>query len=145
MGNDDAAERPDRNRWWLWCAGGFVVTVVALLVLGQWFPVSAGVAGTWLVVALSRAAFPQGAPRAGARPATIVAFVLLASGLSLLIGVLVPNRSDGPLRVEGTVLGAVLTAVGATWAIVVAKRFSRRQVDAEVERLRREQAQDERG
>lgn len=140
MDDDGAAQqRRNRIRWWLWCAGGFVLSLGLLLVLGQWFPVSAGVPGVWLVLAISTSAHPQAAPRAGNRPATIFAFVLVATGLSLLIGALIPNRGDGDLRVEGIVLGAVLTAVGTTWGIVVAKRFSRRQVDAEIERFRREQ------
>lgn len=140
MDDDGAAQqRRNRIRWWLWCAGGFVLSLGVLLVLGQWFPVSAGVPGVWLVLAISTSAHPQAAPRAGNRPATIFAFVLVATGLSLLIGALIPNRGDGDLRVEGIVLGAVLTTVGTTWGIVVAKRFSRRQVDAEIERFRREQ------
>lgn len=140
MDDDGAAQqRRNRIRWWLWCAGGFVLSLGLLLVLGQWFPVSAGVPGVWLVLAISTSAHPQAAPRAGNRPATIFAFVLVATGLSLLIGALIPNRGDGDLRVEGIVLGAVLTTVGTTWGIVVAKRFSRRQVDAEIERFRREQ------
>jgi hypothetical protein len=57
----------------------------------------------------------------------------------LLVGAIVPNLGEGDLRVEGIVLGVGLTAIGVTWGIVVAKRFSRRQVDAEVERFRREQ------
>lgn len=140
MDDDGAAQqRRNRIRWWLWCAGGFVLSLGLLLVLGQWFPVSAGVPGVWLALAISTSAHPQAAPRAGNRPATIFAFVLVATGLSLLIGALIPNRGDGDLRVEGIVLGAVLTTVGTTWGIVVAKRFSRRQVDAEIERFRREQ------
>ncbi|TCU44457.1 hypothetical protein [Curtobacterium sp. PhB146] len=142
MGTDDVAgqQRRERNRWWLWCAGGFVLSLGLLLVLGQWFPVSAGVPGVWLVLAISTSAHPQAAPRAGNRPATIFAFVLVATGLSLLIGALIPNRDDGELRVEGTVLGVAITAVGSIWAALVAKRSSRRQVDAEIERFRREQA-----
>lgn len=142
MDDDGAAEeRRNRIRWWLWCAGGFVLSLGLLLVLGQWFPVSAGVLGGWFVVGISAWSVPQGRSRLGNPVATFVLLVIAIVGMSLLAGAVVPNRGDGDLRVEGIVLGAVLTAVGTTWGIVVAKRFSRRQVDAEIERFRREQAE----
>ncbi|ROS36259.1 hypothetical protein [Curtobacterium sp. PhB78] len=141
MGNDDVAgqQRRDRNRWWLWCVGGFVLSLGLLLVLGQWFPVSAGVLVGWFVLATSAWSLPTGRPRLGSPVATFVLSTITVIGVGLLVGAIVPNRGDGDLRIEGIVLGAVLTAVGVTWGIVVAKRFSRRQVDAEIERFRREQ------
>lgn len=141
MGNDDVAgqQRQDRNRWWLWCAGGFVLSLGLLLVLGQWFPVSAGVLGGWFVLAFSSRAIPSGRQSSANSASTIAAFVLTVIGLGLLIGVVWPSRGEADPRIEGIVLGAGLTAVGLTWMIVVEKRFSRRQVDAEVEQFRREQ------
>lgn len=143
MGNDDVAgqQRRDRNRWWLWCAGGFVLSLGLLLVLGRWFPVSAGVLVGWFVLATSAWSLPAGRPRLGNPVASFVLSTITLIGVSLLVGAIVPNRGDGDLRIEGIVLGAVLTAVGVAWGIVVAKRFSRRQVDAEIERFRREQAE----
>lgn len=131
MGTDDLAvqQRRDRNRWWLWCAGGFVLSLGLLLVLGRWFPVSAGVLGGWFVVAFSMRAIPSGRHFSANSASTIGAFVLTVIGLGLLIGVVWPSRGEADPRIEGIVLGAVLTAVGLTWMIVVEKRFSARRVE----------------
>jgi uncharacterized membrane protein len=115
MVRDDelSRQRRDRKRWMLWCAGGLVAHVVTLFVLRLWFPVSTGVVGLWVVLAVSPWFLPFDAPRAGNRPAMVGAV--------------------------GAILGVLVAVIGGAWVGFIATRFSRRQVDAEIERFRREQ------
>ncbi|MEJ8282725.1 hypothetical protein [Curtobacterium citreum] len=141
MVRDDelSRQRRDRKRWMLWCAGGLVAHVVTLFVLRLWFPVSTGVVGLWVVLAVSPWFLPFDAPRAGNRPAMVGAVVVTAAGVSLLLGAAPPNTERVDAAAVGAILGVLLAVIGGAWVGFIATRFSRRQVDAEIERFRREQ------
>jgi amino acid transporter len=135
-------ERGSARGFWLWVAGGVVVCIGAVVLLGTWFRIAPAVSAGWVVFAMN--SFPQRqrldlrSPRLWGVSAV---GLLLAIGLALLLGAIGlssdDERTDSP--VPGAVLGGVLVAAGALGLFLAWRRQRRAAVDAEVEQYRAEE------
>ena len=127
-------------RWWLAAAVGVVVTVGVLLVLALWVPATTVPAIGWLAFALPGPAVTTRWPawRADA-PVGIALLSLTLVGAGLVIGAFWTATGHRDLVPMSLALGAVLLVGGFSLSLVRARRFSRREVDAEIERHRAEQ------
>ncbi|OII15802.1 hypothetical protein BIU97_14125 [Curtobacterium sp. MCBA15_009] len=126
----------DLGNWRTWCVGGAVASFVALLVLGRFVPVNWWVLTAWVAVVAAFTGLPPGSARWTDRRVTVIALALLVVGAGLALGALTDDGAGDGTRTTGAVTGAVLVLAGAAWAIVGARRPSRRQVDAEAEHHR---------
>jgi hypothetical protein len=136
-----SATRNETARWWLGAAAGAVVTVGVLTALSSWLPATPIVALGWLGFALPGPAVSTRWPawRADA-PVGLALLSAALIGLGLALGAFwFPEGPRGTAPVS-LVLGTVLFLAASALSVVRAKRFSRREVDAEVERHRAEHA-----
>jgi hypothetical protein len=139
-GDDDQHRGSGAAGWWLLWGGSLLLGIVAIALLSAVFPVAQGTAGGW---AASAFAMRRGRGQVGGRSASWL-FPLLQTpmfiGLALLLGAAGLTSDDHPgAAASGAVLGAVLLVLGAGSIVVAQLRRRRREIDAEVERYRREQ------
>jgi hypothetical protein len=132
--------RSTTARWWLGAAVGAVVTAVVLAVLSLWIPAMTATALGWLAFALPGPAVTTRSPawRADA-PVSLALLSVTLIGVGLVIGAFWTATGHLDLVPLSLALGGVLSVGGSSLSLVRARRFSRREVDAEVERNRAEQ------